>query len=261
MFTALQLPPSPPLQPDPGRDDESTAVSAALTPPATPASHTDQPATAEPSRIARVIRIVQWLIAYGTQLVTAVREHPTEPLAQSLAYRFHTPDLGMILRRLTRGLMRAAALEAWLNERAAAGHDLRDPSLREPSPGKPRSAPSAAPPEGDAKTAPWWQDPNHVPTQEEAAAEVRVRPPGAVISGITEDLRVLDCAIDQATWSELKHAINNYGGDHVRLIIRDLRWRFDPNRIPEAWRNVPLANLSSLKESLFDMTPASARPP
>ena len=260
MSTALQRPVVPTLQPDPSRDDEGTTVSTAPGPQAA-ASHPDQPPTVEPSRIDRVIRIVRWLIAFGTQLVTAVRDHPAEPLALSMADWFQTFDLGVILRRLTRGLTRAAALEAWLNERAARGLDLREPSLRALSSGRPRSGPPAAPPERDAKAAPWWQDPDHVPTPEEAAAEVRVRPAGVVISGITEDLRVLDCAMDRATWSELKHAINNYGGDYVRLLIRDMRWRFDPNRIPESWRNAPLSGLSTLQESFFEMTHACARPP
>ena len=145
-------------------DQPATTPAPATTP--TPAT-----APAEPSPIGRVISIVRWLIAYGTLLATAVREHPAEPLARTLVYWFQTRDLGVILRRLTRGLMRAAALEAWLRERAAGGHELRRPTaIRLSSPGNPRSGPPAA---GDAKAPPWWHDPNHVPTMEEAAAEVR----------------------------------------------------------------------------------------
>jgi hypothetical protein len=123
------------------------AAQSAPAAPAAPTAQPDQPATApaEPSRIGRVISIVRWLIAYGTLLATAVREHPAEPLARTIVYWFQTPDLGVILGRLTRGLMRAAALEAWLLERAASGHELRDPSTLVPSLGNPRSGPPAAP--------------------------------------------------------------------------------------------------------------------
>ena len=214
-------------------------------------------APAEPSRIGRVISIVRWLIAYGTLLATAVREHPAEPLARTLVYWFQTRDLGVILRRLTRGLMRAAALEAWLRERAAGGHELRCPTaIRLSSPGNPRSGPPAA---GDAKAPPWWHDPNHVPTMEEAAAEVRARPEGAVIADIVEDLRVLDCDYDRATWNELKDAINCYGGDHVRLLIRDMRWRFNPDLSPEIWMMEPAPPWQP--PPFPGLTPACARPP
>ena len=265
MPAAQQLPVSPTLQPDPSPADRGTPTSAAPAAPTAPIPTPDQAATApaETSAIARVIRIVRWLIAYGTLLATAVHEHPTEPLARSVAFWTNTPDLGVLLRRLTRGLIRAAALEAWLTERAAAGHELRDAPLRMPSSGNPRSAPPpappAAPPAGDAKPAPWWQDPDHVPTKEEAAAEVRSRPKGAVLAGISEDLRVLDCAMDPATWAELKHAIDRYGGDHVRMWIRDMRRKFHPDRLPESfsgdlppfWQMPPIPGL----------TPAAARPP
>jgi len=241
------------------------AAQSAPAAPAAPTAQPDQPATApaEPSRIGRVISIVRWLIAYGTLIATAVREHPAEPLARTIVYWFQTPDLGVILGRLTRGLMRAAALEAWLLERAASGHELRDPSTLVPSLGNPRSgppaAPSGAPPAGEAKAPPWWHDPNRVPTMEEAAAEVRARPPGVVIAGITEDLRVLDCDYDRATWNELKHAINCYGGDHVRLLIRDMRWRFNPDLSPEIWMMEPAPPWRP--PQFAGLTPACARPP
>ena len=78
------LPPFRPLpsSPIPVGPARGTTASAA------PTAHPDQPATAptpaEPSRIDRVISIVRWLIAYGTLLATAVREHPAEPLARTL---------------------------------------------------------------------------------------------------------------------------------------------------------------------------------
>ena len=261
MSAALQLPVSPIFQPEPSRADRGTTASATQpTAPTGPAPQPGQPTRArtEPRRIVRVITIVRWLIGYGTLLLTAVREHPTEPLAQSIAYWCHTPDLGVLLRRLTRGLMRAAALEAWLRERAASGRDLRETPMRWRS-GKPRSAPPDAPRGGHAKPAPWWQDPDHVPTQEEAAAEVRTRPEGAVISDICDDLRFLDCEYDYATWHELKDAIDRYGGDHAGLVIRDLRRKFNPSRLkelfleepPPPWRAPPLSG----------WTPGRVRPP
>jgi len=255
---ALTLPIFPTLQPDPGPADRGTPV------PAAPAAATPQPGQphitpAEPSPIGRVIAIVRWLIGYGTMLATAVRDHPTEPLARSIVYWFLAPDPDVVLRRLTRGLIRAAALEAWLRERAAGGRELRSPPIPLPSPRKPRSGPPAAPPAGDARPAPWWQDPDHVPTKEEAAAEVRNRHPGVVMAGVSEDFGVLNCALDPSVWAELRHAIDSYGGDNVRFWIRNMRRRFDPARRPESWAEEPPPIWQS--PPLDGWMPAPAHPP
>ena len=226
--------------------------------PATPAAPTAQPARSptEPSRICRVITIVRWLISFGTILTTAVREQRAEPPARSIAWWFNTPDPGLILRRLTRGLMRAAALEAWLRERAAKGHELPHSSpLRPPSSGKPRSSGLA----GDARPRPWWQDLDHVPTLEEAAAEVRRRPPGAVIVDVCEDLHVLDTVLDRLTWHELKDAIIRYNGSLARLWIRDWRRCCDPARFSESCAEDPPPPWQA--PSFWGLMPAAAHPP
>ena len=59
------------------------------------------------------------------------------------------------------------------------------------------------------------------------------------MAGISEDFRVLDCVMDRATWNELKDAIDRYGGDHIRLWIRDMRRKFDPDRPAEAFSEPP----------------------
>ena len=198
-------------------------------------------------------------------LATAVREHPTEPLARSIAFWFGAVDLDPILRRFTRGLMRAAALEAWLRELAVSGHELQyPPAIPVPSPGQLSSDPPAdggakASPVGDAKPAPWWQDPDHVPTMEEADAEVRSRPHGAVIAEICDDLRVLDSILHRAAWHELKDAIDSYGGDLARLQRSNWRRRFKPHRFPESCAEEPPPRWQS--PPFRGWTPACARPP
>ena len=115
-----------------------------------------------------------------------------------------------------------------------------------PSPGQLSSDPPAdggakASPVGDAKPAPWWQDPDHVPTMEEADAEVRSRPHGAVIAEICDDLRVLDSILHRAAWHELKDAIDSYGGDLARLQRSNWRRRFKPHRFPNHRRGTSAA--------------------
>ena len=97
-----------------------------------------QPAPAQGgSNIGRVIGVVSWLITYGKDLTSKLRQHAGTPAFVPLAKRFGTTDLIDILRRITRGLMIAAALHERLARRAARGRDITPPPLRMPKPRKP----------------------------------------------------------------------------------------------------------------------------
>ncbi|HEX5326125.1 MAG TPA: hypothetical protein VFW75_05620, partial [Acetobacteraceae bacterium] len=129
---------------------------------------------------------------------------------------FGTADLALILARITRGLLRAAALEARLRRRAARGRDLMTPaSIPPPSPHKPRArlvAPTDTPAEDPCLA--------RLPTPREIAAEVRRRPIGAVLVDILLDLGIVPGQMDRATWDELFQDIILYGGSLTTLLLR-----------------------------------------
>ena len=116
--------------------DAATAPAEALQP---------DPDRAVPPRIGKVLGLLRTLIAYGRNLADTLRQHSAAPhLLPCFAFvatTFATTDLALILARITRGLLRAAALEDRLRQRAARGQDLQQPARsRPPSARKPRAA-------------------------------------------------------------------------------------------------------------------------
>ena len=208
MFVSDASPPVAPVQPDPNRAAPNRPV---------------------PPRIAQVLGVVRTLIAYGKNLAATLRQHAADsrvpPRFPSIATRFGTGDLVLILVRIMRGLLRAAALEARLHRRAAHGRDLNAASLRPPSPRKPCAAKPAIPP-GDPPQAPSLA---LLPTPEQIDAEVRRRPIGAVLVDICLDLGIAPGLLDRATWDELSLVLIGHGGSLVRLLFgKDKRRSADP---------------------------------
>ena len=121
---------------------------------------------------------------------------------------FGTIDIGEILARITRGLLRAAALEARLVSRP-----VREPAtlatLTAPSPRQPRAA---QPEDGSAAAA----EPRiaRLPTPGDIAAEIRRRPAGAVLADICRDLGIVP---SNPLWRELSAAIISNGGNLATL--------------------------------------------
>jgi hypothetical protein len=117
--------------------------------PAAPAaSIRPDPDRAEPTRVSQVIGLLHTLIAYGRNLADTLQQHAAAPEVLPcfafVASIFSTSNVSLILARITRGLLRAAALEARLLRRAARGH--QEPvSIRPPSQRKPRAAGLARP--------------------------------------------------------------------------------------------------------------------
>ena len=99
---------------------------------------------AVPGRIGQVLSLLRTLVAYGKNLADTLRQHAADPHVLPcfafLATTFGTGDLALILARITRGLLRAAALEARLSRRAARGQDLKPTAIRLPSQRKPSAA-------------------------------------------------------------------------------------------------------------------------
>ena len=86
-----------------------------------------------PAAIGRVLSVVRKLIDYGKQLAGTVQQRATAPGFARFAARFGTADVAAILACITNGLLRAAALEARLCQRAERGQDLRPPPIRLPA--------------------------------------------------------------------------------------------------------------------------------
>ncbi len=174
-------------------------------------------------------RSVHTFIAYGKNLADTLQRHAAAPhLLPCFAFVariFGTTDLPPILARITRGLLRAAALEARLRRRAARGRDLGSNAPRPPAPRKPSAAKPATAPAEPA------QDPSlaRLPTPEEIAAEVRRRPIGAVLVDICLDLGIVPGQMDRATWDELCLVLIGHGGSLARLLFpKDKRRSADP---------------------------------
>ncbi len=190
--------------------DTATAPVAAVQP---------DPNRAVPPRISQVLSLVRTLIAYGKNLADSLRQHTADPHVLPcfafVATIFGTSDLALILARITRGLLRAAALEARLSRRAARGQDLKPTAIRLPSPRKPHAANGPA------------EDPclARLPTPEEILAKDRRRPIGAVLVEICLDLGIVPGQMNRATWDELCLALIDYGGNLATLALPNQRKR------------------------------------
>jgi len=174
------------------------------------------PNRAVPPRIRAVLGIVHTLIAYGQNLAESLENHASQPhllpCFRFIATIFFTKDVALILARIKRGLLRAAALEERLQKRAASGRDIRPLRIRPRSPRKPRT--------GNPTTPPSSYDPR-LPSIEQIANQVRHRSIGAILVDICLDLGIIPGQMDPAAWNELGQALALFGGDLTNLVV----WR------------------------------------
>jgi hypothetical protein len=151
--------------------------------------------TPVPSRSGRLLGLVRQLIDYGKRLAATLRSNP---------HPFGTGDIALILARITRGLLRAEALEARI---------IRTATRLDAAPAPPRALRHRSPP---AQAAEAGSAPDLcLPTPEQIAAEVRRRPIGAVIADICRDLGIRP---DHPLWRELSDLIIYYGGNLADLV-------------------------------------------
>ena len=182
-----------------------------------PDPHQDRPATGAdaPTRTGRLLILVRPLIAYGRHLAAALQQRTAETDLADITRHFGIVDIGEIVARITRGLLRAA-LEARL-----ISHPIREPAspgtLTAPSPRQPRAA---QPEDGSAGAG----EPRiaRLPTPGDIAAEIRRRPAGAVLADICRDLGIVP---SNPLWRELSAAIISYGGN-LTTLVEDIAERF-----------------------------------
>jgi hypothetical protein len=189
------------------------------------------PGKDRPSRFGCLLDLVRKLIDYGKELATTLQQRATTTTPDDAALRpFGTRDIGLILARITRGLLRASVLEARVVELVARPDAPPAPSSpsRAPAQHAPRAPrPAAARPRDAA-------DPRLalLPTPEQIAAEVRRRPIGAVIADICRDLGILP---SHPLWIELSVVIVRYRGS-LAALFKDIADRLCP--LPRPRRSV-----------------------
>ena len=149
----------------------------------------------KPCRSGRLLSLVRQLIDYGKQLAATLRSTP---------HPFGTGDIALILARITRGLLRAEALEARI---------IRTATRLDAEPARPRAPCHRSPSTRLAAAGTTLE--LCLPTPEQIAAEVRRRPIGAVIADICRDLGIRP---DHPLWRELSDLIIYYGGNLANLV-------------------------------------------
>ena len=184
----------------------------------------------QPSRAGGLLSLVRKLVCYGTFLAATLRQHGLGDHPAIQGRLFGTTNVTLILARIARGLLRAAALEARLRRSAAR----LDAPLRPLAPRAPSAAAEPCAPRRRARRSDADDDAAllaHMPTPEEIAAEVRRKPIGQVIADIVRDLGIVPA---HPLWQELTPAILCENGRHAALVI-DLMDRLDRAPIPEHW--------------------------
>jgi len=186
-----------------------------------------------PPRVGGLLCLLHTFIAYGRNLADTLRRHAADPRVlpwfTDVALTFHSVDLALILARISRGLLRAAALEERLRKFAARGQDLDPDRIRPSRPCKLRPRKKPAPRLHDPAHAPSLESP---PTLEQIAAEDRRRPIGAVLVDICLDLGIVPSQMDRATREELRRAVTDYHGSLCTLCVTRLP-DADPTAIPD----------------------------
>src|SRR5271166_4317980 len=185
----------------------------------------------KPSRVSGLLDLVRKLISYGTFLAATLRQRGLGNHPAIQGRQFGTTNITLILARIARGLLRAAALEARLH-RSAARLDARPrprvSQVRAPSVAAEPRAPRQRASSSDADDAALLA---HMPTPEEIAAEIRRRPIGEVIADICRDLGIVPA---HPLWKELAPAIMVESGRFAALVV-DIMDRRRRMPIPEDW--------------------------
>jgi hypothetical protein len=176
-----------------------------------------------PSRSGRLLSLVRRLIDYGKQLAATLRQRAVPNDTTDLVCKFGTDHLPLILARIAQGLHRAGLLEERI-ARTAGRLDAEPQAKPAPTPRAPRALPCEAQPPSPRRAEP--QQPTdaasmlaNLPTPEQIAAKVRRQSIGVVLADICRDLGLYP---SHPLWRELHLAINQYGGNWLRLAMERL---------------------------------------
>ena len=176
-------------------------------------------APAKPTRTAGLLSLVRKLIDYGTFLAATLRQRGLGDYPAIQGRQFGTTNVTLILARIARGLLRAAALEARLQQNATRLDVPPRPRIPRTHPPSPATDPTSDPPTPRHRANPRYADDDetllaHPPTPEQIAADIR-RPIGAVLADICRDLGIMPC---HPLWRDLHTAIMFHGGNLAALI-------------------------------------------
>jgi hypothetical protein len=166
-----------------------------------------------PEGIAAVLAILRILLAYGSHLQATLEHRATARSFSTIAQFFGTACVPAILARLSRGILRAMALERVLLARAARGRDLVASGPRWPTQRVAQPALQAAEPPPPPKPRPVRAELPEFPTLEQLETEIRRRPIGHAIADICRDLGVSPCLCEGSFWNALYDAITWYRGN------------------------------------------------
>lgn len=206
-----------------------------------------------PEGIEYVLMILHFLLAYGRHLSETLEQRATQRGFPLIARYFGTAQVQFILARISRGILRAMALERVLLARAGRGRDLGESR-------KPRAKPQAAqnPAEADKQKKsrpPRQPDPDapldlaNRPTIEQLEAQIRRRPVGRTLADICCDLGISSTLCDSRFGTVIYNAITWNRGNFVKYfreirkrevaflneLDQDRSFRFDwPEQKPEA---------------------------
>ena len=175
-----------------------------------------------PSRSGRLLSRVRRVIDYGKHLAATLRQRAVPNDTAGLVSKFGTDNLALILARIALGLQRAHLLEDKIG-RAAARLDAEPQPKPAPSPRAPRArtCETQPPPARQAEAQPTDTASllAALPTPDQIAAKVRHQSIGVVLADICRDLGIMP---SHPLWSELHLAINDHGGNYIRLVMERL---------------------------------------
>jgi len=175
------------------------------------ADHAQDPAQRDPKR-GRLLGLVRKLIEYGRDLAATLQGCNTTTPPPGVARRYASLNIAMIIARITRGLMLAAALE----------RRLLHPNPRPPGQTERKAPATSRAPRAPRQPAPDERDEllGALPSAREIAARIRNRKPGAVIVEICRDLGITG---EHELWQDVLDAITMFGGN--RLTILRVMWQ------------------------------------
>ena len=192
-----------------------------LPPPPDPTPDRSPASAPAPEGIGCFLILLRWIVGYGQQLASALRQGTAGGDFSDVFRRYRTSDLKLILARIQRGLMLAAGLEDRLVKRAATGRDLTPAPVRYPQPRTRREGEThrhRAPRKTNLIDLPL----DRLPTAEQIAEELRRRPVGAVLVDICRDLGILPGDLPPDLRQALETMVIRYGGSISVLVFKEM---------------------------------------